>query len=135
VEKRDHLLLFTLAPATALLRQTETETSAQSTSELVDPLWDTTGLSDKGYHQTERIRSLEPILHEIERGKGPVRDSDLYFVWIFGTPPDRPWGWRYEGTRAPDPRRGGSAACRLRLANAPPGWLVYTSASEHSCCC
>ena len=31
-------------------------------------------------------------------GKGPVRDPELYFVTIFGTPSDRGhWGWRVEG--------------------------------------
>ena len=56
------------------------------------------GLSDKGFEKAERIRSLENVLIEIEKGKGPVRDPERYFVSIFGTPSaDKPWGWRYEG--------------------------------------
>src|SRR4051795_1607899 len=42
--------------------------------------------------------SLEQILKDLEQGKGPVRDPELYFVSIFGTPSDRgKWGWRVEG--------------------------------------
>jgi hypothetical protein len=55
-------------------------------------------LSDKGYQKAEQIRSLDTVLAEIEQGKGPVRDAELYFVSVFGTPSaDKPWGWRYEG--------------------------------------
>lgn len=56
------------------------------------------GLSEKGYHKTQTIRMLEPILKEMEQGKGPTRDPDLYYVTLFGTPTDKAvWGWRYEG--------------------------------------
>ena len=42
--------------------------------------------------------SLEQILKELEQGKGPVRDPELYFVTIFGKPSDGgKWGWRIEG--------------------------------------
>ena len=42
--------------------------------------------------------SLEQILKVLEQGKGPVRDPELYFVTIFGTPSDHGrWGWRIEG--------------------------------------
>jgi hypothetical protein len=42
--------------------------------------------------------SLEDILKELEQGKGPTRDPELYFVSIFGTPGAADvWGWRVEG--------------------------------------
>ena len=45
---------------------------------------------------------LETILHAIENSGGrvgkQVRDTELYFFTIFGTPsPKTPWGWRVEG--------------------------------------
>jgi uncharacterized protein DUF3500 len=57
-----------------------------------------TGLSARGYVKAVTIMSLEEILREMEQGKGPARDPDLYFFSIFGTPSDsEPWGWRVEG--------------------------------------
>jgi hypothetical protein len=55
------------------------------------------GLSEKGYTKAEAIRSLEPILAEIENN--PVRrDPELYYVTIFGEPSGTgTWGWRFEG--------------------------------------
>ena len=42
--------------------------------------------------------SLEQILRELEKGRGPVRDPELYYLTIFGKPDDRgKWGWRVEG--------------------------------------
>ena len=59
------------------------------------------GLSQSGYIKAETIMSLEQILASIEKGKGPVRDPELYFFNIFGKPgstdPKHPWGWRVEG--------------------------------------
>ena len=56
-----------------------------------------TGLSAKGFQKAETIRSLEVILQQLE-GSGPIRDTELYYFTIFGTPSDTgPWGWRYEG--------------------------------------
>ncbi|MBC8126574.1 MAG: DUF3500 domain-containing protein [Gloeobacteraceae cyanobacterium ES-bin-144] len=54
-------------------------------------------LSEKGQLKATQIISLESILAEIE--KDPLkRDSDRYFVAIFGTPGDpKGWGWRFEG--------------------------------------
>jgi hypothetical protein len=57
-----------------------------------------TGLSQKGYLKATTIMSLEAILKDLEQGKGPVRDSDLYFFTIFGEPSEsQTWGWRVEG--------------------------------------
>lgn len=56
------------------------------------------GLSEKGYSKAETIRRLEDVLRELEQGKGPTRDPDLYFFTFFGEPSaDGAWGWRYEG--------------------------------------
>lgn len=56
------------------------------------------GLSHRGYFKAMTIMSLEQILQEIEQGRGPVRDSELYFVSIFGRPESHGhWGWRVEG--------------------------------------
>jgi len=56
------------------------------------------GLSEKGYSKAETIRKLEEVLREIEQGRGPTRDPDLYFFTMFGEPEAKgTWGWRYEG--------------------------------------
>ena len=56
------------------------------------------GLSEKGYTKAETIRNLEDVLRELEQGKGPARDPDLYFFTLFGEPSENgAWGWRYEG--------------------------------------
>lgn len=55
-------------------------------------------LSHKGYLKATTIMSLEQILLEIEQGKGPVRDPELYFVSVFGEPSAKgTWAWRFEG--------------------------------------
>lgn len=57
-----------------------------------------TGLSQRGFLKATSVMSLEAILKEIEQGKGPVRDPELYFVSIFGKPEAHgAWGWRFEG--------------------------------------
>lgn len=56
-----------------------------------------TGLSHRGYTKAVSIMSLESILAELEKGRGPVRDPEQYFVTVFGTPGEEPWGWRVEG--------------------------------------
>src|SRR5262249_4359299 len=56
------------------------------------------GLRQRGFAKAATIMSLEPILHEVEKGGGPVRDADLYFFTVFGDPlANKPWGWRVEG--------------------------------------
>src|SRR4051794_21334959 len=57
-----------------------------------------TGLSPQGYGKAVGIMSLEDVLAELEKGKGPVRDPENYFVSIFGDPAAKDaWGWRFEG--------------------------------------
>jgi hypothetical protein len=57
-----------------------------------------TGLSTKGMIRATTIMSFEEILRVEEHGTGPVRDPELYYVSIFGTPSDGgEWGWRVEG--------------------------------------
>jgi Protein of unknown function (DUF3500) len=57
-----------------------------------------TGLSTKGQIRAATIMSLEEILRVAEHGTGPVRDSELYFVSVFGTPSEEgEWAWRIEG--------------------------------------
>ena len=56
------------------------------------------GLGQRGYVEAVTIISLEQILKEIEQGRGPVRDPELYFFTVFGKPgPKETWGWRVEG--------------------------------------
>jgi uncharacterized protein DUF3500 len=61
-----------------------------------------TGLSQRGYLTATTIMDLEHILHAIENSNGQkganIRDSELYFFTIFGTPAATGvWGWRVEG--------------------------------------
>ncbi len=56
-----------------------------------------TGMSQRGYVKAATIMSLEQILYDIEKQKGPVRDSELYFFTVFGMPGKGAWGWRVEG--------------------------------------
>jgi len=56
------------------------------------------GLSHRGYGKAVSIMSLEAVLAELEKGKGPARDPEMYFFSIFGKPGGNdPWGWRVEG--------------------------------------
>jgi uncharacterized protein DUF3500 len=56
------------------------------------------GLSQRGYMKATTVMSLEAILKELEQGRGPARDSELYFFSVFGEPSDsKTWGWRVEG--------------------------------------
>ena len=57
-----------------------------------------TALSRQGFGKVSTIISLENVLREIERGGGPVRDPELYYLSVFGEPgPAKPWGWSLEG--------------------------------------
>jgi hypothetical protein len=56
------------------------------------------GLSHRGYFKASTIMSLEQILKETEKGSGPTRDPEAYFVTIFGKPESHGnWAWRFEG--------------------------------------
>jgi hypothetical protein len=56
------------------------------------------GLGQRGLIRAATIMSLDAILRELEEGKGPVRDPELYFLSIFGDARSaKPWGWRVEG--------------------------------------
>lgn len=57
-----------------------------------------TGLSQRGYMKANTIMSLEQILRDLEKGRGPARDPEMYFVSIFGKPAAKgTWAWRVEG--------------------------------------
>jgi hypothetical protein len=56
------------------------------------------GLSRGGNDKALDIINLETILGELEKGTGPTRDPELYYVTVFGSPEgSAPWGWRVEG--------------------------------------
>ena len=55
-------------------------------------------LSLHAYAKVCAIMALESVLNRIEERRGDaVRDPGRYFLSIFGTPGDAPWGWRLEG--------------------------------------
>jgi hypothetical protein len=56
------------------------------------------GLSQQGYIKAETVMSLEEVLRLLEKGTGPERDPEKYFVLIFGEPSATgTWGYRVEG--------------------------------------
>ena len=56
------------------------------------------GYSPAGAVKATTIMSLEQVLHDFEQPRRFDRDSDLYFLTLFGEPaPERTWGWRVEG--------------------------------------
>ena len=56
------------------------------------------GLSQSGYEKAVTIMSLDQILKDMEKGKGPRRDPNNYAFSIFGSPGEQnTWGWRVEG--------------------------------------
>ncbi|MBM3878489.1 MAG: DUF3500 domain-containing protein [Verrucomicrobia bacterium] len=56
------------------------------------------GLSHRGYLKATTIMSLEAVLQDLEQGRGPVRDPELYYFSVFGVPSAKgTWGWRVEG--------------------------------------
>jgi len=55
-------------------------------------------LSDEGFKTAERIMALETNLLVGEKGKGPFRDPERYFLTIFGKPSLKgEWGYSFEG--------------------------------------
>jgi hypothetical protein len=57
-------------------------------------------LSEQADTKVLTIMSLENILRDMEQGKGPKRDPEVYYWSIFGNPTagdSTPWGWRVEG--------------------------------------
>lgn len=57
-------------------------------------------LSEVGYDKSRKIMALETILAELEKNKqgGNIRDSERYYVTIFGKPSaEGRWGWSFEG--------------------------------------
>jgi hypothetical protein len=55
-------------------------------------------LSETGFRKVQTIMSLENVLIDQEKGKGPVRNPNWYFLTLFGTPClEGTWGWRIEG--------------------------------------
>jgi hypothetical protein len=56
------------------------------------------GLSQTGYIKAVTIMSLEEALRIIENDNGEVRNPELYYFSVFGTPSDiGTWGYRVEG--------------------------------------
>ena len=56
------------------------------------------GLSQQGIIKAHTIMSLDQILKDMEKGKGPERDPEKYYVTIFGEPSEQgTWGYRFEG--------------------------------------
>ncbi|MBA2117785.1 DUF3500 domain-containing protein [Bremerella alba] len=69
-----------------------TEDQRQKTHALLQ-----TALSEAGYKKTTQIISLEALLKHIQK-KGPIRDTERYYVTIFGEPtPESRWGLSFEG--------------------------------------
>lgn len=55
-------------------------------------------LSTEGFSKTLTIMSQEKILLDLEKGKGPERNTEKYNILIFGEPSATgSWAWRYEG--------------------------------------
>ncbi|MDG3003414.1 DUF3500 domain-containing protein [Paludisphaera mucosa] len=56
-----------------------------------------TGLSNRGMVTAATTMSYEEIIREEEHENGTVRNPELYFISVFGTPGEGSWGWRWEG--------------------------------------
>ncbi|MSR42763.1 MAG: DUF3500 domain-containing protein [Pedosphaera sp.] len=58
----------------------------------------TTGMSEAGYAKATGIMSLEGVLKQFEKNPKVDRNSELYFVSVYGQPTAKgTWAWRYEG--------------------------------------
>jgi hypothetical protein len=56
------------------------------------------GLSQTGYIKAVTVMSLEDVLRVIENDSGEVRNPELYYFSVFGTPYNTgTWGYRVEG--------------------------------------
>ncbi len=56
------------------------------------------GLSQQGIIKAHTIMSLDQVLKDMEKGTGPERDPEKYYVSIFGEPSETGvWGYRFEG--------------------------------------
>lgn len=56
------------------------------------------GLSQQGIIKAHTIMSLDQVLKDMEKGTGPERDPEKYYVSIFGEPAETgTWGYRFEG--------------------------------------
>ncbi|MDR3698397.1 MAG: DUF3500 domain-containing protein [Candidatus Sulfopaludibacter sp.] len=56
------------------------------------------GLSQQGIIKAHTIMSLDQVLKDMEKGTGPERDPEKYYVSIFGEPSESgTWGYRFEG--------------------------------------
>jgi hypothetical protein len=55
------------------------------------------GLSGKGSVAAGTTMSYEELIRIQENESGRVRDPELYYVSVFGTPGEGKWGWRWEG--------------------------------------
>jgi hypothetical protein len=101
---RFHFVPVNMFPRQGLPFKEMTEPQRQRAHDLLR-----SGLSQRGYTTTMTvINDLEAILRDTERAAriakggdgsgGNLRDPELYFFTIFGTPgPKGAWGWRVEG--------------------------------------
>jgi hypothetical protein len=56
------------------------------------------GLSQQGIIKAHTIMSLDQVLKDMEKGTGPERDPEKYYVSIFGEPAETgTWAYRFEG--------------------------------------
>ncbi len=56
------------------------------------------GLSQQGIIKAHTIMSLDQVLKDMEKGTGPERDPEKYYVSIFGEPSETgTWAYRFEG--------------------------------------
>jgi hypothetical protein len=90
---RWHFIPTTMFPRHGLPIKTMTEPQRAVARELLK-----TGLSQPGYLTATGIMNLESVLKALEPNGPNVRDPELYFFSVFGTPAAKAnWGWRVEG--------------------------------------
>jgi hypothetical protein len=87
-----HFIPTSMFPRNGLPIKAMTEPQRQLAHDLLKA-----GLSQRGYLTATGIMDLENVLKALET-TGPVRDPELYFFSVFGTPSAQgTWGWRVEG--------------------------------------